>query len=95
MSANDCGGLNLGCMCIGWRGGEERVDAEKGGPRLLFFPFLLASVCWPLLTHDTNSYRSLQPNFSLLSSQSIQHREDKTADSEPWAASCISAEPFA
>lgn len=90
MCGNGCGGLNLGGMCIGWGGGEEWVGAEKGERGLLFFPFLPASVCWPLLTHDTDSHSSLQPN-SLLSSQSIQHREDNAAASEPRAASGISS----
>lgn len=94
MCGNGCGGLNLGCMCIARGRGEEWVGAKKGEPGLLFFPFLLASVCWPLLTHDTDSHRSLQPKFSLLSSQSIQQRENAAA-SEPRTASCISAEPFA
>lgn len=64
------------------------------GVKIIVLP-LSPCLCWPLLTQDTNSHRSSQPYFSLLSSQSIQHRQDNTAGRASRTAPCISAEPHA
>lgn len=84
------GGVNQGYICIAWRGVGGCLE---GGVRIPVTP-LSPCLYWPLLTNDTSSHRSFQPYFSLLSSQSTQHRQDSAAASKLRAASCISAEPL-
>lgn len=83
-------GVNQGYICIAWRGVGGCLE---GGVRIPVAP-LSPCLYWPLLTNDTSSHRSFQPYFSLLSSQSTQHRQDSAAASKLRAASCISAEPL-